>query len=134
MINFELGGHYLDYGKRVQLPVIAQPSIVQIMSYLDIFKSHDGILVLDNDQEDNHMPYNMTLYSDSGIFMILLATSMDDGDIDVRTFYNKSGSRDFILIHGEPYSEASTVKEFSLVMEAFKEFYETGDVSRELLD
>lgn len=134
MINFELGGHYIDYGKRVKLPLIAQPSIVQIMGYLDILKSHDGILVLDNDQEDNHKPYNMTLYSDNGIFMILLATSMDDGDIDVRTFCNKSGSRDFILIHGEPYSEASTAKEFSSVIEAFKEFYKTGDVSRELLD
>ncbi|WP_430222888.1 DUF6911 family protein [Pantoea allii] len=52
-----------------------------------------GYWYLDNDQEDNHMPYNMTLYSDNGIFMILLATSMDDGDIDVRTFCNKSGSR-----------------------------------------
>ncbi|WP_430222890.1 DUF6911 family protein [Pantoea allii] len=37
-------------------------------------------------------------------------------------------------MHGEPYSEASTVKEFSSVIEAFKEFYKTGDVSRELLD
>lgn len=45
MINFELGGHYLDYGKRVQLPLIAQPSIVQIMGYLDILKRNDGILV-----------------------------------------------------------------------------------------
>ncbi|UYA60508.1 hypothetical protein U1R68_11100 [Pectobacterium colocasium] len=132
MINFELGGYYLDYGRRVQLPLIVQPSVVQIMNYLGVLKNHNGILVLDNDQEDNHSPYKMTLYSDSGIYMILLETSMDD-DVDVRTFYNQSESRGFISILGESYSEVSTVKEFSQVIEAFKEFYETGDVSRELL-
>ncbi|WP_313681909.1 DUF6911 family protein [Pantoea sp.] len=134
MMKFELGGYYLDNGNRVQLPLISQPSIVQIMNYLDVFYGCDGVMVLDNDQEDNHTPYRMTLYSERGIYMILLETCMDDGDIDVRTFRSKSETGRFIFILGEPYSESSTVKEFSSVLEVFKEFYETGDVSRELLD
>ncbi|PWD60860.1 DUF6911 family protein [Pectobacterium parmentieri] len=134
MRNFELGGYYLADGGRVQLPLIVQPSMVQIMNYLDVLQNNDGILILDNDQEDNHTPYKMTLYSDNGIYMILFETSMDDGDIDVRTFYDQSESENFISILGEPYAEISTVKEFSSVLDAFKEFYETGDVSRELLD
>ncbi|CNI77101.1 DUF6911 family protein [Yersinia intermedia] len=134
MINFELGGYYFDYDRRVQLPLIMQPSIVQIMNYLNILKTHNGILVLDNDQEDNQIPYKLTLYSDSGFYMVLLETMMDDGDLDIRTFYNKSESKKFISILGEPYSEASIVKEFDLVIEVVKEFYETGNVSTDLLN
>ncbi|AJJ20641.1 DUF6911 family protein [Yersinia enterocolitica] len=134
MINFELGGYYFDYDRRVQLPLITQPSIVQIMNYLNILKTHNGILVLDNDQEDNQIPYKLTLYSDSGFYMVLLETMMDDGDLDIRTFYNKSESKKFISILGEPYSEASIVKEFDLVIEVVKEFYETGNVSTDLLN
>ncbi|WP_145556587.1 DUF6911 family protein [Yersinia canariae] len=134
MINFELGGYYFDYDRRVQLPLITQPSIVQVMNYLNILKTHNGILVLDNDQEDNQIPYKLTLYSDSGLYMVLLETMMDDGDLDIRTFYNKSESKKFISILGEPYSEVSIVKEFDLVIEVVKEFYETGNVSTDLLN
>ncbi|MEX2942555.1 DUF6911 family protein [Serratia sp. J2] len=134
MISFELGGYYFDYDRRVQLPLITQPSIVQVMNYLSILKTHNGILVLDNDQEDNQIPYKLTLYSDSGLYMVLLETMMDDGDLDIRTFYNKSESKNFISILGEPYSEASIVKEFDLVIEVVKEFYETGNVSTDLLN
>ncbi|EEQ18294.1 hypothetical protein yinte0001_24700 [Yersinia intermedia ATCC 29909] len=66
--------------------------------------------------------------------MVLLETMMDDGDLDIRTFYNKSESKKFISILGEPYSEASIVKEFDLVIEVVKEFYETGNVSTDLLN
>jgi hypothetical protein len=134
MISFELGGYYFDYDRRVQLPLITQPSKVQVMNYLNILKTHNGILVLDNDQEDNQIPYKLTLYSDSGLYMVLLETMMDDGDLDIRTFYNKSESKNFISILGEPYSEASIVKEFDLVIEVVKEFYETGNVSTDLLN
>lgn len=134
MIRFELGGYYFDYDRRVQLPLITQPSKVQVMNYLNILKTHNGILVLDNDQEDNQLPYKLTLYSDSGLYMVLLETMMDDGDLDIRTFYNKSESKSFISILGEPYSEASIVKEFDLVIEVVKEFYETGNVSTDLLN
>lgn len=118
----------------MQLPLITKPSIAQIMNYLSILKGHDGILVLDKNQDDNNMSYKMILYSHNGIYMILLEKSMEDGDIEVRTFYNKNHPRSFIFIFGEPYPEASTTKNFPSVIEAFKEFYETGDVSRGLLD
>lgn len=117
----------------MQLPLSTQPSMNQVMNCLNVLKNRNGILVLDNNQEDNLSPYKLTLYTDDGIYMILLEAMMDDGDLDVRTFCNKSEYKNFISILGEVYSESSTVKEFSLVIEAVMEFYETGDVSRRLL-
>ncbi|WP_152560651.1 hypothetical protein [Pantoea sp. NGS-ED-1003] len=134
MIRFELGGYYLDSGGRVQLPLILQPSIPQLMNYLSILEGHNGVLVLENDQEDKYVPYKLVLYSEHGIYMVLLETSIEDGDIDVRTFYDKGCSRELIPILGESFSKASTVKNFSHVIKAFKEFYETGNVNRGLLN
>jgi len=104
------------------------------MNYLSILEGHSGVLVLDNDQEDKYVPYKMVLYSEYSIYMVLLETSMEDGDIDVRTFYNESYARELIPILGESLSKASTVKDFSYVIKAFKEFYEAGDVNRGLLN
>ncbi|PIT09800.1 hypothetical protein BGI30_06525 [Snodgrassella alvi] len=138
MINFEIGGYYFKNGERIQLIPIEMPTITDLNNYLDILKINNGKLILKNDLEDEFMPYEMVLYSDNHetlihIYMILFATDMEDGDIEVRTFNDESGSKEFIPMLGEPFAIASTTKNFSLVIQAFKEFLETGDVSRDLL-
>ncbi|PIT08414.1 DUF6911 family protein [Snodgrassella communis] len=138
MINFEIGGYYFKNGERIQLIPIEMPTITDLNNYLDILKINNGKLILRNDLEDEFMPYEMVLYSDNHetlihIYMILFATDMEDGDIEVRTFNDESGSKEFIPMLGEPFAIASTTKNFSLVIQAFKEFLETGDVSRDLL-
>jgi hypothetical protein len=138
MINFEIGGYYFKNGERIQLIPIEMPTITDLDNYLDILKINNGKLILRNDLEDEFMPYEMVLYSDNHetlihIYMILFATDMEDGDIEVRTFNDESGSKEFIPMLGEPFAIASTTKNFSLVIQAFKEFLETGDVSRDLL-
>lgn len=138
MINFEIGGYYFKNGERIQLIPIEMPTITDLNNYLDILKINNGKLILRNDLEDEFMPYEMVLYSDNHetlihIYMILFATDMEDGDIEVRTFNDESGTKEFIPMLGEPFAIASTTKNFSLVIQAFKEFLETGDVSRDLL-
>jgi hypothetical protein len=138
MINFEIGGYYFKNGERIQLIPIEMPTITDLNNYLDILKINNGKLILRNDLEDEFMPYEMVLYSDNHetlihIYMILFATDMEDGDIEVRTFNDESGSKEFIPMLGEPFAIASTTKNFSLVIQSFKEFLETGDVSRDLL-
>ncbi|PIT47456.1 DUF6911 family protein [Snodgrassella alvi] len=138
MINFEIGGYYFKNGERIQLIPIEMPTITDLNNYLDILKINNGKLILRNDLEDEFMPYEMVLYSDNHetlihIYMILFATDMEDGDIEVRTFNDESGSKEFIPMLGEPFAIVSTTKNFSLVIQAFKEFLETGDVSRDLL-
>lgn len=139
MINFELGGYYFVNGQRVQLVAIESPTVIELNKYLDILKFNSGKLILRNDLEDEFEPYEMVLYSDDHetsiqIYMILFATDMENEDIDVRTFNDKSGSREFIPMLGEPFAIASTTKDFSLVVKAFNEFLQTGDVCRGLLN
>lgn len=134
MLLYELGGYYLNKNQRTQLALKDHPSIDELNNYLDILKNNNGVLVLSNNQEEYLKPYDMTLYSDNERYLILFSTMMEDGDIDIRTFNDKSGSREFISMLGEPFAIASTTKDFSLVIRAFSEFLETGDVSRTLLD
>ena len=132
-INYKIVGGYRINGESIRLPLTNNPSLEKFINYLSYFQDYDGTLTLSNDQEENLKPYNMTLYSDNKRYLILFATLMDDGDIEVRTFNDNSGSQEFISILGEPYAKASTVTDFSLVIKVFKEFYQTGDVNRELL-
>ncbi|MDF7669755.1 hypothetical protein PT276_00815 [Orbaceae bacterium ESL0721] len=128
------GGFIVNNNEPVHLSTIKNPSTDEMMDYLLHFQNCDGKLVLSNTQEGNLKPNNMTLYSDNKRYLILLETVMDDGDIDVRTFNDRSGNREFILMLGEPFAIAATVDDFSLVIKAFREFLQTGDVCRELLN
>lgn len=133
MVEFELGGYYLKKNERIQLTLLKRPLINELNSYLNFFQFNNGVLVLDNNQEEKLKPYSMSLYSDNKRYLILFETILEDGDIDVRTFNDKSGSREFISMLGEPFAIASTTKDFSLVVKAFNEFLQTGDVCRDLL-
>jgi hypothetical protein len=133
-LKFELGGYYLLNSERVQLPLLKQPSIEQLINYLHILMIHNGVLVLDNNQEHNHAPYKLTLYSDECNYLVMLEMISIEGDINIRTFCDGSESEGFIFILGEPYPETSIVKNFTSVINVFKEFLERGDVSRELLN
>jgi len=134
MLKYQLGGYYLNKSQRVQLSLKEQPSIEELFNYLNILEKNNGILVLSNNQEESLKPYDMTLYSDDKRYLILLASMLDDGDIDVRTFNDRSGSQKFISMLGEPYAAVSIIQDFTLVSKAFEQFYETGDVERELLN
>jgi hypothetical protein len=128
------GGFKINDNDSVRLPIITNPSIDDMMSYLINFRDKNGTLILFNNQEEKLKPYKMSLYSDSKRYLILFTTSMEDGDIDVRTLNDGSGSKEFIPMLGEPFAAASVTKDFSLVIEVFKAFLETGDVSRDLLN
>lgn len=129
---FNLGGYYFDSNNvRVQLPFIKSPNINEIEEYLYQLENRNGVVSLSTEVSYDK-PYEITLYSDNKIYLILLSTETED-DIEVRTFNDNSGSREFIPILGEPYAKASTITNFSYILKVFKEFYETGDVNRELL-
>lgn len=132
-LKFELGGYYVSNNERVQLLLLKQPSFEELNDYLNILMKYNGVLILDNNQEYNFAPYKLTLYSDEFRYLVMLETILIDDEIDIRTFNDGSGSKEFIPILGEPFAAASVTKDFSLVIEAFKAFLETGDVSRDLL-
>ncbi len=139
MIKWILGGFYLSHGQHTQLLVIENPQADDLKNHLEELRTHNGKLILKNNLEDELRPYKMTLYSDNHdssvqTYMVLLATDLEDGDIDIRTFNDKSGANTFIPMLGEPFAATSTTRDFSLVIRAFSEFLATGDVSTELLE
>lgn len=134
MVTYEIIGGYRINDENIRLPHLQNPSINELVKYLEYFKNHSGTLVLSNNQDENLTPYNMTLYSDDKRYLVLFATQMEDGDIDVRTFNDHSGSQEFISILGEPYAKASIITDFEWVIQVFKEFLVYGDVNRDLLD
>lgn len=134
-IKFRLGGYYLDGCDeiRTQLPLINQPSITELINHLTILKVRDGVLALSNDQEDNYKPYELTLYSDNHNYLVMMVTMLPDSDIEVRTFDTGLRTKELMPMLGEPYGAWSIIQDFDLVIQVFKEFLVTGDVSRKLL-
>lgn len=132
-LQFELGGFYLSNSKRIQLPLIKEPFEEELTNYLDILKVNDGVLILDNNQENNCVPYKLAVYSDDYNYLVMLETISIEGDLIIRTFCNNSASREFMSMLGESYSKQSIVKDFNLVRKVFREFLEIGDVSDNLL-
>ncbi|OCG24853.1 hypothetical protein A9G22_03545 [Gilliamella sp. App2-1] len=133
MIKFELGGYFFERNRRIQLPIVKKPSIDELDNYLNIFKYNSGVFILDNDQEDNNTPYKMILYSDNQHYLVMLETILQDGDLEVRTFFNQCECSKIMLILNEPYNNSLVIQDFFLVKRVFSEFFIHGDVSRELL-
>jgi hypothetical protein len=80
---------------------------------------------------------SLQVHADKGYYMLMLG-ELVDGEHQVRT-YNKP-SRDTALagvqvdILGDPWSYNDLCRDFEIVVKIFREFFETGDVSQELMD
>ncbi|MFZ5637842.1 MAG: DUF6911 family protein [Pseudomonadota bacterium] len=78
-------------------------------------------------------PQSLQAQAENGRFVLFLGE--DNGqDYVVRTFSNGVSSQEQVEILGNQWDSRLVCDRFDLVLQAFKEFFETGNVSRELLD
>ena len=77
-------------------------------------------------------PQELQVWCDSGDFLLWLGELTDDDHI-VRTFDNVAPKPDSSLPMGDLWHSRSVCSDLSVVKRALREFFETGDVSRDLL-
>lgn len=65
--------------------------------------------------------------------MLTLGEETDD-DYRVRFYWDQSLSNCKLLIFGDYWPERQLTKDFELVVRVFKEFFDTGNVSADILN
>lgn len=78
-------------------------------------------------------PTLLDLIMENGWYLITMMEVTEDDEI-VRSYYNPNIELEMIEIGGNEWGTTQLIRDFDLVLQIFKEFYETGDVSREILD
>lgn len=133
-MSIVLGGYKMGVNsERQQLPTISDPTAIAIEQALLLLKESNGIIGLRYQPEPEIGPYELTMHSDDGNFLLMLNEYDEDGDCSVRTINNLSCDGGLMPILGDLYSAKSITRDFQLVLSIFKEFADTGNVSALLM-
>ena len=76
----------------------------------------------------------LNLRAEDGRYLLMLGEVHADGEYDVRTLTNPNPKEGEDSIGGEFFGASHIVEDFDLVLRAFCEFAETGNVSHDLMD
>lgn len=132
MVKF--GGYVSDMESvRSQLPLVVDPDEMTICRMVAMVAQNAGALGMRLDPSPDLGPYELTLYAESGNFLVMLNETLQDGDENVRMFNNNSKKNDLISILGEKYPLRAVINDFQTVCLIFTEFWRTGDVPRAFL-
>lgn len=134
-MNTILGGYILGVdSERQQLPTISDPNYQSVEGALLSLKESNGVIGLRLQPEPETGPYELTMYSDNGHFLLMLNEYDDDGDSNVRSINQSRSDSELIPILGDYYSANSITCDFQLVCSIFEEFIDTGNVSEHLMN
>jgi hypothetical protein len=82
-------------------------------------------------------PEMLEVFCDRNGCVIMLGEMVldeDGSDWNVRSFFNANAAPGMIDVLGNSWDARTICHDFAIVLAAFREFFETGDVSREMLD
>ncbi|AUQ27196.1 DUF6911 family protein [Dickeya zeae] len=78
-------------------------------------------------------PVNIDVSTEEGFYLITLL-EYSENDSDVRSYWNMSKADNRVIVFGNYWPERQLIRDFDLVVMIFKEFFVTGNVSKDLLD
>lgn len=109
------------------------PTWEEVKENLSELDGRAGTLTLDIFDSGNIGPDMLQVRAESGNYLLTLGEETDD-EYKVRFYWNASLTNDKSLILGEYWSERQLIKDFDLVVRIFKEFFDTGNVSEDILN
>jgi hypothetical protein len=128
----ELGGYFMDNETgRIQMPIVSNPSALDIDAIVAQFSSKNGVVCLRVKPTPDFGAYKLDLYADSGNYLLMLNQYLDDGDHEVSTITNHKAGMTMVEILGDLYPENSMTRDIDFICNRFKEFLESGNVSSE---
>ena len=97
---------------------------------LTVLKNEEADISLDIDPEPQKGPCGIQVQGENGYFLPVIL----DADGELREYVNLEGEgKEPVEIGGYDYDAMMVTQDYDLIVRMVKEFYETGDVSRELL-
>lgn len=104
-----------------------------ILNQLEQLQEKEGSLTLDILIGIDNGAETLQVRTESGYYLITLGEIFED-EYQVRTYWDTSKPDTEIMILGDRWPERQLIKNFDLVVRIFKEFFDTGNVSTDLLN
>ena len=92
-----------------------------------------GSVELDISDKPGEGAISITVIGDEGKFYPVLRYRQADGDVQLRAYDDKKKSTEPVIVRRNSYYDCNICEDFVLIHRMFKEFYDTGNVSEELL-
>lgn len=125
-----IGGYTLSpEHRRLQIPLVRQPSLEDVKSIISKYSKFDGVASLSISPTPEYGPYEINLYADSGNYLLMLNQYLEDGEHVVRTLNNTSVWTSSVEILGDYYPASSVTRDIGVVTSCFQEFLNFGDVN-----
>lgn len=129
-----LGGFSLKIsGDREQLSPLFNPDKKEMLLFLQQVQNRNGIIRMKNLALKKNTPENLSLYLDSNRYMLFLTYNDEEDQEEFRTLHNDSKTQALEIMLGEPFPSETITEDFNLIIDVFKEFHATGNVSDKLL-
>ncbi|WP_174941742.1 DUF6911 family protein [Burkholderia lata] len=133
-MNMILGGYVLNAeASRTQLHPVVNPDELKLKEYVEIFSSAEGVLAMKVDPEPDFGCVNLTMYSESGCYLLMMSDVIEDGSTNVRTLVDKDKEGGFVTFFGEPFPRRATTTNLNLIFNVFNEFLRGGAVSIDVM-
>ena len=130
MINYELS-RLCDDKKYIRNE---SPLWSDVSDFLNFLKNNSGTVNIRIINAPDIGPERLSVEAENGFYMVTLL-EYDESGGDVRSIWDKtSSSEEYVIILGNYWPERQLTKDFDLVVRIFKEFFDTGNVSTELLN
>jgi len=105
-----------------------------VIDFLNTLKKRGGSVHIRFINAPDIGPEILSVEAESGFYLVTLL-EYDESGGDVRSIWDKtSSSEGQIMVRGNYWPERQLTKNFDLVVRIFKEFFDTGNVSTELLN
>lgn len=114
---------------------VHNPKWSDVEEFLMILKGGSGGVRLRIIPEPDIGPMYLDVSTDDGFYLLTLL-ECSESDSMVRSYWNKSksGRDNKIQIYGDYWPEHQLTNNFDLVVRVFKEFFDTGNVSADILN
>ncbi|AWH87785.1 DUF6911 family protein [Limnobaculum parvum] len=112
---------------------IIQPTWVMVKEYLNLLRGQSGSTHLRIINTQDIGPERLSVEGEGEYYLITLLEYNELGG-DVRSFSEPKGGNNKILVNGDYWPDKQLTKDFDFVVAVFKEFFETGNVSKKYLN
>nr|WP_304188154.1 hypothetical protein [Hafnia alvei] len=105
-----------------------------VFNFLNVLRNSSGSVNIRISNAKDVGPERLSVEAENGFYLVTLL-EYDESGSDVRSIWdNTLSSEDNIVILGNYWPERQLTKDFDLVVRIFKEFFDTGNVSTDLLN
>ncbi|WP_262815342.1 DUF6911 family protein [Enterobacter cloacae] len=103
-----------------------------VLNQFKLIQGKKGTLTLDILNSSDDSAEMLQIRTENGYYLITLGEIVKD-EYQVRTYWDSSKPDTGILILGDYWPESQLTKDSEFIVKILKEFFDTGNVSKELL-